>query len=85
VGGGKFESQDGDTALMRAAYSVNADCARLLIDAGADKEAKNKVRRLSLLTCGILSRTVPLFHLFYSNARCLFILLIFSSHVFFLS
>jgi hypothetical protein len=31
------------TALMRAAEKGHVDCARLLIDAGADKEAKNKV------------------------------------------
>jgi ankyrin repeat protein len=36
-------SQDGETALMCAAAEGHTDCARLLIDAGADKEAKNKV------------------------------------------
>jgi hypothetical protein len=34
---------------MRAAACGNADCLRLLIDAGADKDAKNNVRRQSLL------------------------------------
>jgi hypothetical protein len=38
-------SQDGATALMCAAAEGHTDCARLLIDAGADKEAKNKVCR----------------------------------------
>jgi hypothetical protein len=40
------------TALMRAAENGHADCLRLLIDAGADKEARNNVRRRSLLCCG---------------------------------
>ena len=29
---------------MKAARNGNVDCARLLLDAGADKEAKNNVR-----------------------------------------
>jgi hypothetical protein len=44
-------SQHGHTALMYAAVSGHADCARLLIDAGADKEATSGVRRRSLLYC----------------------------------
>ena len=32
--------QDGQTALMWAAEKGHADCARLLLDAGADKKAK---------------------------------------------
>jgi ankyrin repeat protein len=36
-------AQDGRTALMRAAGEGHADCARLLLDAGADKNAKSKV------------------------------------------
>ena len=42
VCGGEF--QYGWTALMRAASGGCADCVRLLIDAGADKDAKSKVR-----------------------------------------
>ncbi len=49
VPGGGADSQNGDTALLCAAAFVFKDCARLLIDAGADVEAKNKVRRRSLL------------------------------------
>ena len=37
-------AQDGDTALNEAARNGHADCARLLLNAGADKEAKNNVR-----------------------------------------
>ncbi len=48
MGGGKLNSQSGRTALMRAASRGRADCVRLLIDAGADKDAKNRVRRRSL-------------------------------------
>ncbi len=46
-GGGTFlhsRVQFGMTALMWAASNGHADCARLLLDAGADKEAKNEVR-----------------------------------------
>jgi hypothetical protein len=46
---GESNSQDGFTALIRAATSGYAECARLLIDAGADKDAKENVRRRSLL------------------------------------
>ncbi len=37
-------AQSGSTALILAAGSGHADCARLLLDAGADKEATDKVR-----------------------------------------
>jgi hypothetical protein len=37
-------AQDGWTALMCAARFGHADCARLLLDAGADKNAKSNVR-----------------------------------------
>ncbi len=36
--------QDGYTALILAVNSQRLDCARLLLDAGADKEAKQNVR-----------------------------------------
>jgi hypothetical protein len=42
--GGGFESQHGNTALICTALQDQLDCARLLIDAGADKEARNDVR-----------------------------------------
>ena len=37
-------AQYGRTALICAGYNGHADCARLLLDAGADKNAANKVR-----------------------------------------
>ena len=37
-------AQRGETALMMAAAKGRVDCARLLLDAGADKDAKKKVR-----------------------------------------
>ncbi len=37
-------AQDGRTALILAARWGHADCARLLLDAGADKEVKSDVR-----------------------------------------
>jgi hypothetical protein len=49
VGICKFDSQHGWTALIGAAHECQADCVRLLIDAGADKDAKDNVRARSLL------------------------------------
>ncbi len=37
-------AQRGNTALICAAENGHADCARLLLDAGADKNAKTNVR-----------------------------------------
>ena len=42
-------SQDGDMALICAARNGRADCLRLLIDAGADKNARDNVRVGGLL------------------------------------
>jgi hypothetical protein len=47
TGFGISDSQDGFTALMGTAEEGRAACARLLIDAGADKDAKNNVRTRS--------------------------------------
>jgi ankyrin repeat protein len=49
VCGVEFDLQDGWTALMYAAQDGRAECVRLLINAGADKEAKDNVRRWKLL------------------------------------
>ena len=64
---------------MRAAANGQADCLRLLIDAGADKEAKDWVRRRLLLVClfasyfpsacFLFTATVP--PIFSSTAICL--------------
>ncbi len=45
AGGGEDNSQDGDTALKCAAYGGRADCVRLLIGLGANKDVKGYVRR----------------------------------------
>jgi hypothetical protein len=37
-------AQSGNTALILAGYKGHADCARLLLDAGADKNAVDNVR-----------------------------------------
>jgi hypothetical protein len=47
----EFDSKVGLTALMRATAEGHADCVRLLLDASADKEAKDNVRRRSLRCC----------------------------------
>ncbi len=49
VGFVNSDLQGGNTALIWAAGHGRADCVRLLIDAGADKEAKDYVRRRLLL------------------------------------
>ena len=43
-----MSSQGGWTALFWAVMGGYAECARLLIDVGADQEAKDTVRRRSL-------------------------------------
>jgi hypothetical protein len=43
VHGGESNSQDGSTPLILAARNGRADCARLLLEAGADRDATNKV------------------------------------------
>ena len=45
-------AQWGSTALMYAAQNGHADCAQLLLNAGADKDAKNKVRGLIAASMG---------------------------------
>jgi ankyrin repeat protein len=47
--GGKSDTQDGNTALILAAEKGRTDFARLLINAGADMDAKNNVRALDLM------------------------------------
>ncbi len=42
--GRRRRAQYGRTALIYAAMEGHADCARLLLDAGADKNAANNVR-----------------------------------------
>jgi ankyrin repeat protein len=44
VDGDESDAQDGSTVLIWAAANGHTDCVRLLIDAGADKEARNHVR-----------------------------------------
>ena len=41
---GAAAAQDGCTALICSGSNGRADCVRLLLDAGADKEAKDRVR-----------------------------------------
>jgi hypothetical protein len=39
----EFFSQIGDTALIQAAFEGHTDCVRLLVEVGADMEAKDNV------------------------------------------
>jgi hypothetical protein len=39
------------TALIRAAQAGHADCVRLLLDVGADKDAKEYVRAARIIVC----------------------------------
>ena len=61
-----FESdfQHGSTALILAAQYGHADSARLLIDAGADLDARNEVRYREFLV----------FHVFLSEIFFLFLI-----------
>ena len=47
----EYNSQYGWTALIWAALKSHTDCLRLLIDAGANKDARDDVRCWSLLCC----------------------------------
>jgi hypothetical protein len=49
IGRDYYGSQEGWTALIWAAWNGHADCVRLLINVGADKDAKSIVRHRSLL------------------------------------
>jgi hypothetical protein len=40
---GELDSQWRETALSKAAESGHTDCVRLLLDAGAVKDSKNRV------------------------------------------
>ena len=52
----RTRAQDGWTALIVAGFHGHADCARLLLDAGADKDAKDEVReRAGGGACGALA------------------------------
>ncbi len=59
---GNMHAQGGYTALICAAIHGHADCVSLLIDAGANKEAKTNVRSRTVawlllrLICNILNR-----------------------------
>jgi ankyrin repeat protein len=71
-------SQDGWTALMLAASRDRVDCVRLLLDAGADKEAKNDVRASAVVWEGALLLMVVMFWLCLEHAiPSLFLFLIF--------
>jgi hypothetical protein len=47
--------QDGRTALILAAAFGHADCVRVLLDAGADKNVKSNVR-VRAFACAVWSR-----------------------------
>ncbi len=69
--GGKSESQDGDTALILAAASGHADCARLLIDTGADKDATASLVRVGYCFDDATCLGVAHFILCLSFLRCI--------------
>ncbi len=47
-------AQDGYTALICAGWHGHLDCARLLLDAGADKNAMANVRAIRLAAGALL-------------------------------
>jgi hypothetical protein len=76
VCGSESDSQDGNTALMYAAEDGHADCVRLLIDAGADKNIGNNVR---------VSRCIAEAHYFISLLPSLQLSLVFINFFFYFS
>jgi hypothetical protein len=69
--------QDGYTALKGAAANGHADCVRLLIDAGADKDAKINVRvgrcfveaPFLFIFCSLSVFSFRVFHVFHCVNR----------------
>jgi ankyrin repeat protein len=59
-----FRDENGDTALICAAISGRADCARLLVDAAADTEIRGKDGRTALVQAA-----------FHGNADCVRLLI----------
>ena len=51
VCGGHMASQDGYTVLVKAAHGGHTDTVALLLDRGADLEAKGRVRSASVCLC----------------------------------
>ena len=50
-GGTLMRTQDGRTALICAALKGHTDCVRLLLDAGADTNATDRVRARAGVVC----------------------------------
>ena len=51
----KMQMQRGDTALICAARKGHSGCARLLAEAGANKDVKDKVRHMHIFLILILA------------------------------
>jgi hypothetical protein len=47
--------QNGQTALMWAAHGDFTECARLLVEAGADKDAQDNVRMINDISRALIS------------------------------
>ena len=71
----EFDSQDGWTALIWAAWNGHTECVRLLIDAGADKDAKDQVR-VGQCFAGSSPRSVSSLPLHYVIVFVLFSILV---------
>jgi hypothetical protein len=52
-----LHSQDGNTALLRSVFHGYVECARLMLEAGANKNAKDSVRDHFMRLHGCLSRS----------------------------
>jgi hypothetical protein len=52
-----LDSQDGNTALIYAAANRRSHCVRLLVEAGADKNAKNQDGHTALIRAASKGRT----------------------------
>ncbi len=75
LNGTRARAQDELTPLMMAARFGHADCARLLLDAGADKNATDKVRRVRCW--GAL--LIRCWRFLWGETRCFYLFLSYTS------
>jgi ankyrin repeat protein len=63
------KAQNGKTALISASENGHVECARLLLDAGADKDAKTEVRGVFVCLIEFVMVAAMLAHL----SHCLYV------------
>ncbi len=66
--------QKGETALIRAAEKGHTECVRLLVDFGANKEAKDKVRKFQCVETSISNRSCDRINV--CMCKCMYIMFV---------